>query len=330
MTKLNSLSQHEGLLYTALFSMDGERLDISLEDPKAHKTRKGVLWTHMCALHDDTSIWLQEQTDLDELVINAMLAAETRPRILVRKEGVMIILRAMNLHEGEPPEDMISLRLWIDGKRIITTRRRDIMSIEDMKGFMDTNNPPKSSGEFLTMITDRVYERMEPYIDDLEDRVAATEEVFAKNKGHTKWDDAGLIRTRIAIFRRYIMPQKIVLEGLIKAKYDWLSEEDVEHLVESHDRVTRYIEILNDIKDRTQILIDEINRHQDAKLNMTSYLFSVAATIFLPLGFLTGLMGINIGGMPGVEEEGAFWVFTVVCVVLVAFQIFIFKKLRWF
>ena len=325
-----TLSSHGGLLYVSCFSSDGEILDVTLEDSKAHQSYKGILWTHMCALHADSKDWLTEQTDLDELVINAMLAEETRPRILVRKEGVMIILRAMNLHEDENPEDMISLRLWIDKKRIITARRRDIMSIEDIKSCIEANNPPKTSGEFLTMITDRVYTRMEPFIEDLEDRVAATEEIFAKNKGYTKWDDAGLIRTRIAIFRRYVMPQKTVLEGLIKAKYDWLSEEDIEHLVESHDRVTRYIELLNDVKDRTQILIDEINRHQDAKLNTTSYLFSVAATIFLPLGFLTGLMGINIGGMPGVNDSSAFWLFTGICAVLVVFQVALFKKLNWF
>lgn len=43
------------------------------------------------------------------------------------------------------------------------------------------------------------------------------------------------------------------------------------------------------------------------------YVLSVVAAIFLPLGFVTGLLGINVGGIPGTEWP---WSFTVVCVAL--------------
>lgn len=122
----------------------------------------------------------------------------------------------------------------------------------------------------------------------------------------------------------------MALEGLIKANFSWLSEENIEHLIESHDRVTRYVETLNDIRDRSQIINDEIDKFNNAKLNSTAYMFSVVATIFLPLSFLTGLMGINIGGMPGVDRSEAFWIFTILCIIIAVLQIVIFKKIKWF
>jgi zinc transporter len=66
------------------------------------------------------------------------------------------------------------------------------------------------------------------------------------------------------------------------------------------------------------------------RLNRIADLFSVAATIFLPLSFLTGLMGINIGGMPGIEHQWAFWLFTAMCIGLVVVQIALFRKKKWF
>ena len=66
------------------------------------------------------------------------------------------------------------------------------------------------------------------------------------------------------------------------------------------------------------------------KLNKNMYVLSVISAIFLPLGFLTGLFGINIGGIPGVEDPNAFWVFSGILVVIVSLQIWIFKKLGWF
>jgi zinc transporter len=41
-------------------------------------------------------------------------------------------------------------------------------------------------------------------------------------------------------------------------------------------------------------------------------------------------MGINIGGMPGVDNPNAFWIFTAILVTIVMIQMAIFKALRWF
>jgi len=47
-----------------------------------------------------------------------------------------------------------------------------------------------------------------------------------------------------------------------------------------------------------------------------TYVFSIVATIFLPLGFLTGLLGINVGGMPAEDNPNAFWVVTALSVAI--------------
>lgn len=330
MKKVNTLDNHEWLLYAKRISPEGSHINLDLDDTNTQESGSGILWLHMCAIHPETREYLNNEVGLDELVVNALLAQETRPRILVRKEGIMVILRAMNIFNKETPEDMISLRMWIDSKRIITTRRRDIMAIEDVKSIIEQDKGPKTTGEFLTMITNRVYARMEPHIEDLEECVSRVEEFLALRDVDNASESIGHIRIRTAVFRRYIIPQKMVLEGLIKASFSWLSEENIEHLVESHDRVTRYVETLNDIRDRAQIINEEIDKLNSAKLNSMTYMFSVAATIFLPLTFLTGLLGINIGGMPGVDSGEAFWVFTTLCIIIIGIQVIIFKKFKWF
>ena len=60
------------------------------------------------------------------------------------------------------------------------------------------------------------------------------------------------------------------------------------------------------------------------------YILSVIAAIFLPLGFLTGLLGINVGGIPGDQSPYAFAIFCGILSVLVILQILIFRKLKWF
>jgi zinc transporter len=65
-------------------------------------------------------------------------------------------------------------------------------------------------------------------------------------------------------------------------------------------------------------------------MNTRMYVLSVVAAIFLPLGFLTGLLGINVGGIPGAEYPWAFLLFILFLVGIVAVQMLWFKHKKWF
>ena len=259
-----------------------------------------------------------------------MLAEDTRPRVLKRNNEMLVNIRGMNLLDPDNQERMISIRMWFKDNVIITTRRRDILAIEELKSLIEEGNGPGSMGDFLIMITERVYARMESHIEVLDDCVSRVEEKIALGPGQDVARDIAKIRRRNTEFRRYIIPQKLVLEQLIKSNVQWLTEENNESLIESHDEVTRYTEDLNDIHVRAQILNEEIRHLQAGQLNKTTFMFSVVATIFLPLTFFTGLMGINVGGMPGLDHNAGFWIVVGFCVLIFIALIFLFRKRHWF
>ena len=201
-----------------------------------------------------------------------MLAEDTGPRALIRDNEVLVNIHGMNLLDPDNQDHMISIRMWFKDNVVITTRRRDILAIEDVKGFIEEGNGPKSIGDFLTMITERVYARMESHIENLDDCVSMVEEKIAIDPEADVARDIATIRRRNAEFRRHIIPQKLVLEHLIKSNVGWLPEDNIESLIEGHDRVTRYTEDLNAIRDRVQILNEEIRHLQAGQLNKTALL----------------------------------------------------------
>ena len=64
-------------------------------------------------------------------------------------------------------------------------------------------------------------------------------------------------------------------------------------------------------------------------MNKTMYLLSIVAAIFLPLGLLTGLLGINVGGIPGTENPYAFLVVCGTLVIIAIIQALLFRRMRW-
>jgi zinc transporter len=325
---ITTLPDHESLLYSASITPSGigATADAYLNNPSTDN----ILWLHLCAINPKTRQWLETETGIDQSMIEAMLAEDTRPRALIRDDEMLVNIRGMNLLDPDNQESMISIRMWFKDNVVITTRRRDILAIEDVKHFIEEGNGPKSIGNFLTTVTERVYARMESHIENLDDCVSMVEEKVAIDPEADVARDIATIRRRNAEFRRHIIPQKLVLEHLIKSNVGWLAEESIESIIESHDKVTRYTEDLNDIRDRVQILNEEIWQLQAKQLNKTAFMFSVAATIFLPLSFFTGLMGINVGGMPGLDNVAGFWIVVVICVLIFIALVIMFRKRHWF
>ena len=91
----------------------------------------------------------------------------------------------------------------------------------------------------------------------------------------------------------------------------------------------RQIEDLDEVRDRAILAQEELANRIAEEMNERSYVFTAVAGIFLPLGFLTGLLGINVGGMPGVEDGAAFWIVVLLCGALGVGLTFLFRLRRW-
>jgi len=91
----------------------------------------------------------------------------------------------------------------------------------------------------------------------------------------------------------------------------------------------RHIEELDTIRDKVILIQEELANRLSDQMNKKMYILSIISAVFLPLTFLTGLLGINIGGIPGAQNDNAFYVFSAILILIVTVQYVIFKKKRW-
>ena len=295
------------------------------------KSTESLAWVHMDANHADTKSWLEKEAQyLDPFIIEALLADETRPRMTQVGDGVLLILRGVNLNKDSDPEDMVSIRLWVDQYRIISLRRRKLKAIWDIDEKIKTGKVPKDAGHFVCMLVSRLFERMEPVLSELDELTDDVEEQVLENADTSLRESIVNVRKQAIMYRRYMAPQRDAIGQLRLSDVEWLADTHKRQLQESHNHVTRYVEDLDAIRERAQIVKDELANILSDRLNKNMYVLSVVAAIFLPLGFLTGLLGINVGGIPGADNGSAFWLFCGILASVVALQVFVFKKLKWF
>ncbi len=289
-----------------------------------------LAWVHLEAENPQTREWLHsDSVQLDAIAIDALLSDETRPRLFEHNDGCMIILRGVNLNPGADVEDMVSIRLWVEKHRIISVQRRSLKTVEDLCHRLDTGKGPKHSGEFLTHLTSRLFDHMTPVLTSLSETMDNVEERIVASGDFGDREDIVSTRMTAIMLRRYLAPQRDVIAQLRASELTWLTDLNKRALLEGYNTVMRHIEDLDALRERAQIVKDELTASLSERMNKNMYVLSVIAAIFLPLGFLTGLLGINIGGIPGADNRMAFSLFCLFLVILVVIQIYIFKRKKW-
>lgn len=306
----------------------GKGLEPTPAELEAGRSPRGTLWMHLGCDEPTVRAWLADGSGLAQVVAEALVSEEPRPRSLVSGDGVLAILRAINVNEGSDRDDMIALRLWFEADRVITLLRRPVRAIRDIQGQLDAGTGPTGPGDFLHVVVDNLLGRIGDEIGAIEDSIdSIEEEVLTAESREIRPRLADLRRTSIAL-RRYLAPQREVIGRLHAERVSWLDDEVRSHLRESADRVTRYVETLDASRERAAVSYEELSSRLAEQMNQTMYLLSVVAAIFLPLGLLTGLLGINVGGMPGTESPWAFSLVTAMMVMLGVGEVLLFRRMR--
>ncbi len=318
-----------GLIAAYLLDGEGGGRHIDWTEVRTWSADQGVLWLHMDYSHPEVQQWLQERSGLDEVSCDMLLAEETRPRTVPEKEGLLVMLRGVNLNPGANPEDMVSIRMWIDASRVITTGRRRLLSVDDLSVAIERRRGPATPGEFLVDMADSLVMRMQDVLEEIDQQVDGLEGEELSSVGPSLRNQLAAVRRQVIGLRRYLSPQREAMGRLLHEKLSWLDEVDRVRLREITDRVIRFVEDLDELRDRASLIQEEIANRLSDQLNQRMYVLSVVAAVFLPLGFITGLLGINVGGIPGADNPLAFAVVILLCLLLVGFEVWLFRRRAW-
>lgn len=314
-----------GLLPIQGYALENGGREVAAEDFAGTQP----LWVLLDRTNSEAQHWLKRDSGLPSDVVQELLAEETRPRCEVHEGGVLLILRGVNLNPGADPEDMISVRIWAEERRVIALRGRRIMALADQYEALKKGEGPTRVGQLVTQIVLRLLIRMEPTITAFEETCDDLEiDVLESQKGDLR-EPLYALRHKLITLRRYVAPQRDALKLLAELHPAFFNKDDRNRLRDSIDRVTRYVEALDATRERTTVIQDELSNRLAESANSRIYLMSIVAGIFLPLGLVTGLLGINVSGMPGVETPWAFWAVCGLLVVLLGIELWLFRRMRW-
>jgi zinc transporter len=230
--------------------------EVQLLDPdsvRAWQPAQGLLWLHFDVNEEATEQWLLADEHLPQVVTSALLADKSRPRALAIGDGVLLTLRSVNLNPGADPEDMVSIRLWVEADRIISTQRQQLQSVGAVVDSLD-EHPLTGSGDMVVRLVDRMMHRLSDVIEKLDDQISKLETEVTQQSPELNRTCLANIRREVIALRRYAAPQHEALRQLYSENFSWLTDADKLTLHEVGDRLLHCLETLEAFRERASVL----------------------------------------------------------------------------
>lgn len=290
-----------------------------------HSVPEDKCWLHLDYSSASANQWLVESPLIPELARESLIGESNRPKLVKINGGLLLTLRSINHNEGQRPDQMVALRFFITENLIVSTRHRRVYAVEQVIRDLRQGIGPVSCADWLIDICENIADQVGDFIDELLDRIITLEDTILSRMAPPRRELVE-IRRQLIILRRYLAPQRDVFGRLASEKIAWLDADDTRHLQDIADRMGRWLEDLDASIARTSLLADEVNALLAESMNKRTYIMSVFAMVFLPLSFLTGLLGVNLGGIPGSASP---WGFAAFCMILVGTGIGLFLLLKF-
>jgi zinc transporter len=323
--------QQNHILFSYSFNENGDASKLDTREVANELKNPSLSWVHLDGINKTTKKWLQKEVDyLDSLIIDALIAEETRPRIVRFEHGMLLILRGINETKNSKTSEMVSVRMWIDNERVITIQKRPMKSIFEIEKKINEGFKIKNSGEFLYNLITLTLQNISEYIYATGEAIDEIEQEVLTTRNMKYRDTIVHTRSQLTVSRRYLLPQKDVILSLRNCQYPWIDEYAIRHFQEDSDQIIHTIEEVDEVLMRSKILHDELSHALNEKINNNMFKLSMIAIIFMPLTFITSLFGMNFQKIPGAENPNGFYITCIIMTILTIAQMVFYKKKDWF
>lgn len=286
----------------------------------------GFVW-----LHVDGAGKRQEMDVPDyvpHMAANALVASETRPRCDAVDAGVLINLRGTAAETMQDSDGLVSIRVWVENHRVTSVSRHSMAALGKVEAAARSGRIV-DGGDFVAALAHAISIELDPKVADLGDQLDDCEGLLDGGNIYELRRNIAWIRSQAIVLRRFVAPDRDALGQMAQLEFAWISKDDRLHLREAADRFARMAEELEAVRERAALLHEQLTDLRAEMIDQRSLGIAVTAFIFLPLTFVTGLLGMNVQGIPFADHPQAFWGVVAFCAVIGAAVLAWFSVRHW-
>jgi magnesium transporter len=295
--------------------------------------------------HKDSYLWLdidshdkeQERLLLQQMGCHSLAITDAQrdrhpPKIELFKDYIFMLYRGIY----EPQDDLLfehlQISMFVGVNILITTHSKDSMSIEHLFG----KEGEKYLGKSPITLALRIFHfSCGIYLNKLfefEEKLEALEDKFQLGGDDKMMQEITLYRSRLTKLKRTFSYHSNIgseLKILVTDDTPIINQAEMHTVIDVHERIERLLSLSQMHYDICSDLINGYLSVTSHQLNATMRVLTVITAIFIPLGFLAGLYGMNFEYIPELKVTNAYFYLLGFMAFLATSLIILFKKKRW-
>ncbi len=268
--------------------------------------RDGTVWLHFNLVDSRARNWIAECDRIPESAREILLSNDQHIRLEMVENGIAGVLGDLHYEFNDDPDELGVIWIYIDDACIITGRTHPLKAIDRLRreliGGECIKTPIHLLVHFLQHLTD-IFGAVTTYLNDKVDEI---EDYTLKEWVQEEGGELVSVRRLLVRLRRHISAERNALVYISTYIPSWCGESDISLLQQAIERLSSVAQDLEAVQERGRLLREEISTQLERATNRNLYVLSTVTTVFLPLTLLTGVFGMNVGGLPWIEDKFGF------------------------
>lgn len=252
-------------------------------------------WLHLNLADITTRRWIESAPMLPEPVRELLLAPDTHQRALVDGECVACVLHDFERDFDVDTERVGALRLALTPGMMITTRSHPLRSADIVRNRLERMNTCDAP-QALDLLVAAITENIANVSRGLSAQLQHEEEAFLDGHYAPTARDLLKLRRKLAQLHRLLAGMRGVFHRLE------LDEDLPPALHPTAEKLVQRLQALDGdvlgVQSQLRLLREEVDIQAAQRTNQNLYILSIVTALMLPATLVTGIFGMNTGGMP--------------------------------
>ena len=304
------LPDEHGLFFIYHFTVDGSRT----KDPAQAR------WT-----------WRSYQiTDLharQEIGAEKALPAPARDAFLAPSHGCHIDFDDNWLfgdlpdlrHDFSEARGLVHFRFAFNDTMLIGARKQPLESVDAVRKAVENGSRKfRSPAELIEAVMGQSLDGMATELGKLGDTLDGIEDRVVRDAWHNERQALVEARRQLVVIHRQMATLTNLFRHLDHSHSDELPDPINDMAARLSHRALMLYSDGEQLQARTRLLQDELMAKLTMQSNQLLYVLSIMTAVLLPMTIISGLFGMNVGGLPLVDTPVGFWVVTAISVIIAA------------
>ncbi len=264
------------------------------------------VWLHFNLADTRATQWIAACVSIPQEARELLLDIDAHIRSEIFDDGFALVIADLHHDFKDDPEGLGVLRVYADHRCVITGRRHPLKAVDQLRRTMMRGLEVPSTIELFGHLIQDLGEVLHGVIKNFSDTVDDTEDQILAGRLQDQGTELGRVRRLFARLRRHVNAGRTALAHCAMSLRHHVDRDEMTRLHQAVERLDGVAQDIELIQERARLLQEEIAGQLGKATNRNLYILSLMTTTLLPINLITGVFGMNTGGLPWANDPSGF------------------------